>query len=36
MTLDDSLPLRRRHTWLGWIGLAMFILCFMPMPFYIV
>src|SRR5262245_19833784 len=36
MTLDDSSPLHRRHTWLGWIGLAMFILCFMPMPFYIV
>ena len=36
MTLDDAQPLRRRHTWLGWIGLAMFVLCFMPMPFYIV
>ena len=36
MTLDDTQPLHRRHTWLGWIGLAMFILCFMPMPFYIV
>lgn len=32
MTLDDSLPLERRHIWLGWIGLAMFILCFMPTP----
>jgi len=35
MTLDDSSPLSRRHTWLGWIGLAMLILCFVPMPFYI-
>jgi membrane-associated protease RseP (regulator of RpoE activity) len=35
MTLDDSSPLSRRHRWLGWIGLAMFVLCFMPMPFYI-
>ena len=34
VTMDDSIPLSRRHTWLGWIGLAMFILCFMPMPFY--
>ncbi len=35
MTLDDSVPLGRRHVWLGWIALAMFILCFTPMPFYI-
>jgi membrane-associated protease RseP (regulator of RpoE activity) len=33
MTLDDSLPLSRRHVWLGWIALVMFILCFTPMPF---
>ena len=35
MTLDDSLPLSRRHSWLGWIGLTMFVLCFTPMPFSI-
>jgi membrane-associated protease RseP (regulator of RpoE activity) len=35
MTIDDSMPLSRRHTWLGWIGLAMLVLCFVPMPFYI-
>jgi len=34
MTLDDSIPLRTRHAWLGWIGLAMFVLSFTPMPFY--
>lgn len=34
VTLDDSVPLSRRHTWLGWIALAMFVLCFTPMPFY--
>ena len=32
ITMQDELPLERRHLWLGWIGLAMFILCFMPMP----
>ena len=26
--------LSRRHFWLGWIGLAMFVLCFTPIPFY--
>jgi len=35
ITLDDSVPLKQRHVWLGWIGLAMFVLCFTPMPFYI-
>ena len=35
VTLDDSVPLRDRHLWLGWIGLAIFVLCFTPMPFYI-
>jgi len=35
VTLDDSVPLRDRHLWLGWIGLAMFVLCFTPIPFYI-
>jgi membrane-associated protease RseP (regulator of RpoE activity) len=35
ITLDDSIPLTKRHTWLGWFGLAMFILCFTPMPFYL-
>jgi len=34
-TLDDSVPLERRHFWLGWIGLAMFVLCFTPTPIYI-
>jgi len=33
VTLDDSVPLRKRHVWLGWIALAMFVLCFTPMPF---
>ena len=32
-TLDDSLPLRRRHAILGWIGLILLILCFTPAPF---
>jgi membrane-associated protease RseP (regulator of RpoE activity) len=32
-TLDDFEPLRRRHIVLGWIGLAMLILCFTPAPF---
>jgi membrane-associated protease RseP (regulator of RpoE activity) len=31
-TVDDSLPLSRRHVWLGWLALAMLILCFTPMP----
>ena len=35
ITLDDSIPLAKRHLWLGWFGLAMFILCFTPMPFYL-
>lgn len=35
MTLDDSVPLKSRHTALGWIALAMFVLCFTPMPFYL-
>jgi membrane-associated protease RseP (regulator of RpoE activity) len=34
VTLNDSVPLSKRHLWLGWIGLAMFVLCFTPMPFY--
>ena len=34
VTLDDSLPLSKRHVWLGWIALSMFVLCFTPMPFY--
>ena len=34
MTLDDSVPLSFRHTLLGWIALAMFLLCFTPMPIY--
>jgi len=32
-TIDDSIPLQRRHYVLGWIGLAMLILCFTPAPF---
>jgi hypothetical protein len=32
-TIDDSLPLTRRHSILGWIGLIMLILCFTPAPF---
>jgi hypothetical protein len=35
MTLDDSIPLKSRHTALGWIALAMFVLCFTPVPFYL-
>jgi membrane-associated protease RseP (regulator of RpoE activity) len=35
VTLDDSVPLTRRHMWLGWFALAMFVLCFTPMPFAI-
>ena len=34
-TLDDSKPLSRRHFWLGWLALIMFILCFTPIPFYL-
>ena len=35
ITLDDSVPLKSRHTALGWIALAMFVLCFTPIPFYL-
>lgn len=35
VTIDDSIPLSKRHTWLGWFALLMFVLCFTPMPFYI-
>jgi membrane-associated protease RseP (regulator of RpoE activity) len=35
VTVDDSVPLSKRHTWLGWFALLMFVLCFTPMPFYI-
>jgi len=34
VTLDDSIPLSKRHVWLGWIALTMFLLCFTPMPLY--
>jgi membrane-associated protease RseP (regulator of RpoE activity) len=34
VTLDDSVPLSRRHFWLGWTAFGMFVLCFTPMPFY--
>jgi membrane-associated protease RseP (regulator of RpoE activity) len=33
VTLDDSIPLSKRHSWLGWIALAMFVLSFTPVPF---
>jgi membrane-associated protease RseP (regulator of RpoE activity) len=35
ITLDDYAPLAPRHIRLGWIGLAMLVLCFTPMPFYV-
>jgi membrane-associated protease RseP (regulator of RpoE activity) len=35
VTLDDSIPLKTRHSALGWIGLAMFVFCFTPMPIYL-
>jgi membrane-associated protease RseP (regulator of RpoE activity) len=35
MTVDDSVPLSKRHVWLGWFALTMFVLCFTPMPFQI-
>jgi membrane-associated protease RseP (regulator of RpoE activity) len=35
ITVDDTIPLNRRHIWLGWFALIMFVLCFTPMPFYI-
>jgi membrane-associated protease RseP (regulator of RpoE activity) len=35
ITLDDAEPLSRRHIWLGWFALIMFVLCFTPIPFYI-
>ena len=35
MTMNDFAPLKPRHARLGWIGLAMFVLCFTPMPFYV-
>jgi hypothetical protein len=31
-TLNDAQPLRIRHIVLGLIGLALFVLCFMPAP----
>jgi membrane-associated protease RseP (regulator of RpoE activity) len=31
-TLDDSVPLKFRHAVLGWVALALLILCFMPAP----
>ena len=35
VTLDDSIPLKQRHIWLGWIALVLLALCFTPIPFYI-
>jgi Zn-dependent protease len=34
-TMDDEAPLKPRHFALGWIGLALLILCFTPAPFVI-
>jgi hypothetical protein len=34
-TINDWIPLGRRHIILGWIGLILFVLCFTPMPFYL-
>ena len=31
-TVDDAVPLDRRHIVLGWIALAMLVLCFTPVP----
>jgi hypothetical protein len=31
-TSDDARPLESRHTWLAWISLALFVLCFTPTP----
>jgi membrane-associated protease RseP (regulator of RpoE activity) len=31
-TTDDSAPLAPRHIALGWIGLALLVLCFTPTP----
>jgi membrane-associated protease RseP (regulator of RpoE activity) len=31
-TLNDDVPLKRRHIILGWIGFILLILCFMPAP----
>jgi len=31
-TVDNSSPLEMRHRVLGWIGLVIFVLCFMPAP----
>jgi len=35
ITMNNYAPLQRRHVRLGWIGLAMLILCFMPTPLFI-
>ena len=35
VTLDDTIPLDRRHVLLGWCSLAMFILTFTPAPIYV-
>jgi membrane-associated protease RseP (regulator of RpoE activity) len=34
-TLNDSFPLEKRSRFMGWICLAIFILCFPPLPIYI-
>lgn len=35
VTIDDRVPLDRRHILLGWCSLAMFILTFTPTPIYV-
>lgn len=34
-TMDDARPLERRHIWLGWAALLMFVLSFTPVPIQI-
>jgi membrane-associated protease RseP (regulator of RpoE activity) len=35
MTINNYAPLKRRHLHLGWLGLVILILCFMPSPLII-
>ncbi len=35
ITINNYAPLQRRHHHLGWIGLVMLILCFMPTPLFV-
>jgi hypothetical protein len=34
-TLDDSVELGTVRKVLGWVGIAVFVLCFSPMPFQV-